>query len=145
MSNKITVVANLVKDPEIRYTQNGKAVVSLRLADTPRSLNPATNEWEDGTTLWLTAVAWDSLAENAAASLSKGMKVVVTGSLTQRNYKTKDGEDRIELEIKAEEISPSLRYATATVTKKASTKSSGGSSASSSASQVVEEDSGEPF
>jgi single-strand DNA-binding protein len=124
MSNKITVVANLVKDPEIRYTQNGKAVVSLRLADTPRSLNPVTNEWEDGTTLWLTAVAWDSLAENAAASLAKGMKVVVTGSLTQRNYKTKDGEDRIELEIKAEEISPSLRYATATVTKKASSKGS---------------------
>lgn len=144
MSNKITVVANLVKDPEIRYTQNGKAVVSLRLADTPRSLNPATNEWEDGTTLWLTAVAWDSLAENAAASLSKGMKVVVTGSLAQRNYKTKDGEDRIELEIKAEEISPSLRYATATVTKKASGKSSG-SVSSSSASQVVEEDGGEPF
>lgn len=144
MSNKITVVANLVKDPEIRYTQNGKAVVSLRLADTPRSLNPATNEWEDGTTLWLTAVAWDSLAENAAASLSKGMKVVVTGSLAQRNYKTKDGEDRIELEIKAEEISPSLRYATATVTKKASSKSSG-SVGSSSASQVVEEDGGEPF
>lgn len=134
MSNKITVVANLVKDPEIRYTQSGKAVVSLRLADTPRSLNPVTNEWEDGTTLWLTAVAWDSLAENAAASLAKGMKVVVTGSLTQRNYKTKDGQDRIELEIKAEEISPSLRWATATVTKKA------GSGKSSSA-PAVENDS----
>lgn len=142
MSNKITVVANLVKDPEIRYTQNGKAVVSLRLADTPRALNPVTNEWEDGTTLWLTAVAWDSLAENAAASLAKGMKVVVTGSLTQRNYKTKDGEDRIELEIKAEEISPSLRYATATVTKKTSNKAAGGSSAPAAA---VEESADEPF
>ena len=145
MSNKITVVANLVKDPEIRYTQNGKAVVSLRLADTPRSLNPATNEWEDGTTLWLTAVAWDSLAENAAASLSKGMKVVVTGSLAQRNYKTKDGEDRIELEIKAEEISPSLRYATASVTKRSSGKSNSMPVVDNGASQVVDDDSAEPF
>jgi single-strand DNA-binding protein len=145
MSNKITVVANLVKDPEIRYTQNGKAVVSLRLADTPRSLNPVTNEWEDGTTLWLTAVAWDSLAENAAASLAKGMKVVVTGSLTQRNYKTKDGEDRIELEIKAEEISPSLRYATATVTKKASTKGGSPSVSSATVDDADQSSEAEPF
>jgi single-strand DNA-binding protein len=126
MANTFTVVGNLVKDPEIRYTQNGKPVTTLRLADTPRSLNPATNEWEDGTTLWLSATVWDSLAENAAASLSKGMRVVVTGSLSQRNYTTKDGQERIELEIKATEVSPSLRYATAQVTRK-----SGGSVTSS--------------
>jgi single-strand DNA-binding protein len=120
-------------------------VVSLRLADTPRSLNPVTNEWEDGTTLWLTAVAWDSLAENAAASLAKGMKVVVTGSLTQRNYKTKDGEDRIELEIKAEEISPSLRYATATVTKKASTKGSSSAVSSATVDDADQSSEAEPF
>lgn len=141
MANTFTVVGNLVKDPEIRYTQNGKPVTTLRLADTPRSLNPATNEWEDGTTLWLSATVWDSLAENAAASLSKGMRVVVTGSLSQRNYSTKDGQERIELEIKATEVSPSLRYATAQVTRK-----SGGSVKSSSADMNDPEVSGEePF
>ena len=141
MANTFTVVGNLVKDPEIRYTQNGKPVTTLRLADTPRSLNPATNEWEDGTTLWLTATVWDSLAENAAASLSKGMRVIVTGSLSQRNYTTKDGQERIELEIKATEVSPSLRYATAQVTK----KSGSGSSSSSSMVEASQDHEEEPF
>lgn len=141
MANTFTVVGNLVKDPEIRYTQNGKPVTTLRLADTPRSLNPATNEWEDGTTLWLSATVWDSLAENAVASLSKGMRVVVTGSLSQRNYTTKDGQERIELEIKATEVSPSLRYATAQVTRK-----SGGSVTSAPADMDDSQSSGEePF
>jgi single-strand DNA-binding protein len=140
MANTFTVVGNLVKDPEIKYTPNGKAVVSLRMADTPRSLNPATNEWEDGTTLWLTVVAWDSLAENAAASLSKGMRIMVTGSLAQKNYTTKDGQERIELEIKATEIAPSLRFATAAVTRK-----SGGGSASSQVASAEVGGEEEPF
>ena len=140
MANTFTVVGNLVKDPELKYTPNGKAVLSLRMADTPRSLNPATNEWEDGTTLWLSVVAWDSLAENAAASLSKGMRVMVTGSLVQKNYTTKDGQERIELEIKATEIAPSLRFATASVTRKSG--GSGGGTVVSSSDVGSEE---EPF
>ena len=142
MSNRFTVVGNVVADPDLRYTPSGKAVVSLRIADTPRSLNPATNEWEDGTTLWLTAVAWDALAENVAASVQKGTKVVVTGTLVQRDYTTKEGEQRSSLEIKAEEISPSLRNATATVEKKYKGAVSG-STSSSSADEEVSTD--EPF
>lgn len=142
MANTFTVVGNLAKDPEIRYTQNGKPVTSFTMADTPRSLNPATNEWEDGTTLWLSVTAWDALAENVAASLAKGMRVVVTGSLTQKNYTTKDGQERIQLEIKANEVAPSLRFATATVTKK-----TGGGSSSSNSSPAVgsQETETEPF
>lgn len=142
MANTFTVVGNLAKDPEIRYTQNGKPVTSFTMADTPRSLNPATNEWEDGTTLWLSVTAWDVLAENVAASLAKGMRVVVTGSLTQKNYTTKDGQERIQLEIKANEVAPSLRFATATVTKK-----TGGGSSSSNSSPAVgsQETETEPF
>ena len=142
MANTFTVVGNLVKDPELRYTQNGKPVVTLRIADTPRSLNPATNEWEDGTTLWLSATVWDSLAENVAASLSKGMRIMVTGSLTQRNYTTKDGREGIELEIKATEVSPSLRYATAQVTKKSGGGGNSNYVANDDSSQTSEE---EPF
>lgn len=142
MANTFTVVGNLAKDPEIRYTQNGKPVTSFTMADTPRSLNSATNEWEDGTTLWLSVTAWDVLAENVAASLAKGMRVVVTGSLTQKNYTTKDGQERIQLEIKANEVAPSLRFATATVTKK-----TGGGSSSSNSSPAVgsQETETEPF
>lgn len=142
MANTFTVVGNLAKDPEIRYTQNGKPVTSFTMADTPRSLNSATNEWEDGTTLWLSVTAWDVLAENVAASLAKGMRVVVTGSLTQKNYTTKDGQERIQLEIKANEVAPSLRFATATVTKK-----TGGGSFSSNSSPAVgsQETETEPF
>lgn len=142
MSNRFTVVGNVVADPDLRYTPSGKAVVSLRIADTPRSLNPATNEWEDGTTLWLTAVAWDALAENVAASVQKGTKVVVTGTLVQRDYTTKEGEQRSSLEIKAEEISPSLRSATATIEKKYKGGTTG-SSTSSAADDEVSTD--EPF
>lgn len=141
MANTFTVVGNLSRDPEIRYTQNGKAVVSFNMADTPRSLNPSTNEWEDGTTLWLKVEAWDSMAENIAASLSKGMRVMVSGNLVQENYTDKEGRERISLKIKATEVAPSLRFATATVTR----KSGGGSNNSnmvSSASQGSEE---EPF
>jgi single-strand DNA-binding protein len=143
MANTFTVVGNLVKDPELRYTQNGKPVTTLKIADTPRSLNAATNEWEDGTTLWLSATVWDGLAENVAASLSKGMRVMVTGSLTQRNYTTKDGREGIELEIKATEVSPSLRYATAQVTKK--TGSAGGSSNQVANDNASQSDEVEPF
>lgn len=111
----ITVVGNLVADPELRFTQSGKAVCSARLANTPRTKK--NDQWVDGTTLWLSLTMWDQFAENCAETLRKGMKVVVVGRLTQREYTTKEGDNRISMEIQVDNIGPDLRNATATVNK----------------------------
>jgi len=145
MSNKITVSGNLAADPELRYTPNGKAVVSLRLADTPRRLNPQTKEFEDGTTLWLKVTAWDALAENTAASLVKGSRVVVTGTLVQENYKTKEGADASSIKINADEISPSLKNAVARVEKKTSASSYGSNGGNSAPVAAAPSDDETPF
>lgn len=113
----ITVVGNLVNDTELRYLPNGAAVATIRVASTPRAFNKETNEWEDGEALFLTCNIWRQAAENVAESLTKGMRVVVTGRLKQRSYQTKEGEQRTVFEVEAEEIAPSLRYATAQVTR----------------------------
>lgn len=113
----ITVVGNLTADPELRYTQNGIAVANFTIASTPRSFDKQSNEWKDGDALFLRASVWREFAENVASSLSKGSRVVATGQLKQRSYETKEGEKRTSIELDVIEIGPSLRYATAQVTR----------------------------
>ena len=119
----ITVVGNLVDDPELRFTPSGAAVANFRIASTPRTFDRQTNEWKDGDALFLTCSVWRQAAENVAESLQKGMRVVVQGRLKSRQYETREGEKRTVFEIDVDEVGPSLRYATAKVTK---TQRSGG-------------------
>ncbi len=113
----ITVVGNLTADPELRYTQNGLAVANFTIASTPRTYDRQTNEFKDGEALFLRASAWRDFAEHIAGSLSKGSRVIVSGRLKQRSYDTREGEKRTVIELEVDEIGPSLRYATAQVTR----------------------------
>ncbi len=122
----ITVVGNLTADPELRYTQNGLAVANFTIASTPRTFDRASNDWKDGETLFLRGSVWREFAESVAGSLSKGSRVIATGRLKQRNYETKEGEKRTSFEIDVDEIGPSLRYATAQVTRTTSGGARGG-------------------
>ncbi len=126
----ITVVGNLVDDPELRFTPSGAAVANFRIASTPRSFNKQSNQWEDGEALFLSCSIWRQAAENVAESLQRGMRVVVSGRLKQRSYETREGEKRTVIELEVDEVGPSLRYATAKVTK---TSRSGGDGFSGSA------------
>jgi single-strand DNA-binding protein len=120
----ITIVGNLVDDPELRFTPSGAAVAKFRIASTPRFLDKQTNEWKDGESLFLTCNVWRQAAENVAESLQRGMRVIVQGRLKQRSYETKEGEKRTVYEIEADEVGPSLRNATAKVAK--TTRGGGG-------------------
>lgn len=111
----ITVVGNLVDDPELRFTPSGAAVANFRIASTPRTFDRQTNDWKDGDALFLTCSVWRQAAENVAESLQKGMRVVVQGRLKSRQYETREGEKRTVFEIDVDEVGPSLRYATAKV------------------------------
>jgi single-strand DNA-binding protein len=111
----ITVIGNLTSDPELRFTPGGHAVANFTIASTPRTFNRQTNEWEDGETLFLRSSIWREAAENVAESLTKGMRVIVSGRLKSRTYETKEGEKRTVVELEADEIGPSLRYAQAQV------------------------------
>ncbi len=122
---QITVVGNLVDDPELRFTPSGAAVANFRIASTPRTFDRQTNEWKDGEALFLSCAVWRQAAENVAESLQKGMRVVVQGNLRSRQYETREGEKRTVFEIQVDEVGPSLKYATAKVTR---TQRSGGSS-----------------
>ncbi len=113
----ITVVGNLVDDPELRFTPSGAAVANFRIASTPRTLDRQTNEWKDGDALFLSCSVWRQAAENVAESLQRGMRVVVQGRLKSRQYETREGEKRTVFEIEVEEVGPSLKYATAKVTR----------------------------
>jgi len=113
----ITVVGNLVADPELRFTPSGAAVANFRIASTPRTFDRQTNEWKDGEALFLACSVWREAAENVAESLTKGMRVVVQGRLTQRSYETREGEKRTVVELQVDEVGPSLRYASAKVTR----------------------------
>jgi single stranded DNA-binding protein (ssb) len=121
----ITVVGNLTSDPELRYTQNGLAVANFTIASTPRTFDRASNDWKDGDALFLRASVWRDFAEHVAGSLTKGSRVVATGRLRQRSYETKEGEKRTSIELEIDEIGPSLRYATAQVTRTSSSRDSG--------------------
>src|SRR5450432_1485569 len=120
----ITIVGNLVGDPELRYTPTGQAVANFRIASTPRFMDRTTNEWKDGDSLFLSCNVWRQAAENVAESLQRGMRVIVQGRLRQRSYETKEGEKRTAYEVEVDEVGPSLRNASAKVTK--SQRSTGG-------------------
>lgn len=113
----ITLCGNLVDDPELRFTPSGAAVAKFRIASTPRSFDRQTNEWKDGESLFLTCNVWRQPAENCAETLQRGMRVIVQGRLQQRTYDTKEGEKRTVYEVEVDEVGPSLRNATAKVTK----------------------------
>jgi len=122
----ITVVGNLVDDPELRFTPSGAAVANFRIASTPRTFDKQSNEWKDGDALFLSCSVWRQAAENVAESLQKGMRVVVQGRLKSRQYETREGEKRTVFEIEVEEVGPSLKYATAKVTRAARSAGGGG-------------------
>jgi single-strand DNA-binding protein len=124
----ITVVGNLTADPELRYTQNGLPVANFTIASTPRNFDRAANEWKDGEALFLRASVWREFAEHVAGSLTKGSRVIATGRLKQRSYETREGEKRTSIELEIDEIGPSLRYATAQVTRAAGGGNGGGQS-----------------
>ena len=111
----ITVVGNLVDDPELRFTPSGAAVANFRIASTPRTFDKQTNEWKDGEGLFLSCSVWRQAAENVAESLQKGMRVVIQGRLKQRSYEDREGQKRTVVELEVEEVGPSLKYATAKV------------------------------
>ncbi|WP_017624958.1 single-stranded DNA-binding protein [Nocardiopsis chromatogenes] len=112
---QITLVGNLVDDPELRFTPSGAAVANFRVASTPRVFDRQSGEWKDGEAMFLSCAVWRQYAENVAESLQRGMRVIVQGRLKQRSYETKEGEKRTVFEIDVEEVGPTLRYATAKV------------------------------
>jgi single-strand DNA-binding protein len=120
----ITLIGNLVDDPELRFTPSGAAVASFRVASTPRTYDRQSGEWKDGETLFLSCSAWRQLGENAAESLTRGTRVILSGRLKQRSYETREGEKRTVFEVDVDEVGPSLRSATAKVTR--TSRSSGG-------------------
>jgi single-strand DNA-binding protein len=120
----ITIIGNLVNDPELRYTPTGQAVATFRVASTPRFMDRATNEWKDGESLFLSCNVWRQAAENVAESLQRGMRVIVSGRLKQRSYETREGEKRTVYEIEVDDVGPSLRNASAKVSR--SSRASGG-------------------
>jgi single-strand DNA-binding protein len=130
----ITVIGNLTADPELRFTPSGAAVASFTIASTPRTFDRNTNEWKDGEALFLRCSLWRQAAENAAESLTRGMRVIAQGRLQQRSYETREGEKRTVIELQVDEIGPSLRYASAKVnrTQRGSAQGGFGSSGSSS-------------
>ncbi|WP_308293058.1 single-stranded DNA-binding protein [Pseudarthrobacter raffinosi] len=111
----ITVIGNLTNDPELRFTTSGSAVANFTIASTPRTFDRASSEWKDGETLFLRAAVWREAAENVAESLTKGMRVIVSGRLKSRSYETKEGEKRTVIELEVDDIGPSLRYANAKI------------------------------
>jgi single-strand DNA-binding protein len=116
---QITIAGNLVDDPELRFTPSGQPVAKFRVASTPRFRDNTTGEWKDGDSLFLTCNVWRQAAENVAESLTRGTRVIVSGRLRQRSYETKEGEKRTVYEIEVDDVGPSLRNASAKVSKMA--------------------------
>jgi single-strand DNA-binding protein len=113
----ITIVGNLVADPELRFTSSGQPVATFRVASTPRVRDQASGEWRDGDSLFLSCNVWRQAAENVAESLQRGMRVIVSGRLRQRSYETKEGEKRTVYEVEVDDVGPSLKNASAKVTR----------------------------
>jgi single-strand DNA-binding protein len=122
----ITIAGNLVDDPELRFTPAGQTVARFRVASTPRFRDNATGEWKDGDSLFLTCNVWRQAAENVAESLTRGMRVIVSGRLRQRSYETKEGEKRTVYEVEVDDVGPSLRNASAKVNRVARSGGDGG-------------------
>ena len=123
---QITIAGNLVDDPELRFTPAGQPVAKFRVASTPRFRDNATGEWKDGDSLFLTCNVWRQAAENVAESLTRGMRVIVSGRLRQRSYETKEGEKRTVYEVEVDDVGPSLRNASAKVNRVARSGGDGG-------------------
>ena len=123
---QITIAGNLVDDPELRFTPSGQPVAKFRVASTPRFKDNTTGEWKDGDSLFLTCNVWRQAAENVAESLTRGMRVIVSGRLRQRSYETKEGEKRTVYEVEVDDVGPSLRNASAKVNKVARSGGDGG-------------------
>jgi single-strand DNA-binding protein len=113
----LTVIGNITGDPELRFTPSGAAVANFTVASTPRAFDRQSNEWKDGETLFMRCSVWRDAAENVAESLGRGTRVIVSGRLKSRSYETKEGEKRTVIEMEVDEVGPSLRYASAKVTK----------------------------
>ncbi|PPK98210.1 single-strand DNA-binding protein [Kineococcus xinjiangensis] len=113
----ITLVGNLTNDPELRFTPSGAAVANFTVASTPRTFDRQSNDWKDGETLFMRCAVWREAAENVAESLTRGTRVIVTGRLQSRSFETKEGEKRTVIEMQVDEVGPSLRYASAKVSK----------------------------
>lgn len=113
----ITIIGNLTADPELRFTPAGAAVANFTVASTPRNFDRQSNEWKDGEALFMRCTIWREAAENVAETLTRGSRVIVQGRLKQRSYETREGEKRTVVELEVDEIGPSLRYASAKVTK----------------------------
>lgn len=113
----LTIIGNLTADPELRFTASGAPVANFTVASTPRTFDRQTNEWKDGEALFMRCSIWRDVAENVTESLKKGMRVIVQGNLKQRSYETRDGEKRTVVEMEVDEVGPSLRYATANVSR----------------------------
>ena len=122
----ITVIGNLTAEPELRFTPSGAAVANFTVASTPRTYDKNTQEWRDGQALFLRCSVWRDAAEHAAESLTKGMRVIVQGRLSQRSYETKEGEKRTVVELEVDDLGPSLKFADAKVTRAARANSSSG-------------------
>ncbi len=122
---QITIAGNLVDDPELRFTPAGQPVAKFRVASTPRFRDNATGEWKDGDSLFLTCNVWRQAAENVAESLTRGMRVIVSGRLRQRSYETKEGEKRTVYEVEVDDVGPSLRNASAKVNRAARSSGNG--------------------
>lgn len=114
---ELTVVGNLTADPELRYTQSGHAVCSFTVAQSPRRYDADAGEWKDGDAVFLRCTVWRDYAENVAATLKKGARVIALGILTQSNYETKDGDKRTSYELQVDDVGPALRFAQADVRK----------------------------
>lgn len=125
----LTIIGNLTNDPELRFTPSGSAVANMTVASTPRTFDRQANDWKDGETLFLRVSIWREAAENVAESLVKGTRVIIVGRLKSRAYETKEGEKRTVIELEADEIGPSLRYANAKVNRTARQGSGGGQGA----------------
>jgi single-strand DNA-binding protein len=132
----ITVIGNLTADPELKYSPSGSAVANFAVASTPRTFDGQSNEWKDGETLFLRASVWREAAENVAESLTKGMRVIVSGRLKSRSYETKEGEKRTVVELEVEEVGASLRYSKAKVTRAQRSGNPAGQGAGGSGNQV---------
>ncbi len=122
----ITVVGNLTADPELRFTPSGAAVANFTVASTPRTFDRQSGEWKDGDALFMRCNVWRQAAENVAETLTRGMRVMVSGRLRQRSFETREGEKRTVVELEVDEVGPSLKYATAKVNKVSRGSGSGG-------------------
>lgn len=122
----ITLIGNLTADPELRFTPNGAAVANFTVASTPRTFDRQANEWRDGDAMFLDCQVWRQYAENVTESLTKGMRVIVSGRLKSRSYETREGQRRTVFEVDVDEVGPALRYATAKVTRTTSGGGAGG-------------------